>query len=60
MHNGTDEAIMFEGESTTITELVEANEDTFTPEEIDAMRALKPGESIRFDFGAHGIFEVSR
>lgn len=48
-----------DGEAVDLEELIDANREGLHPEELDAIRALQPGESITFGGGAWATFMVA-
>ncbi len=48
-----------DGEPVDLQELLDANRDGLDPDELDAIGALRPGESITFGGGAWATFVVA-
>jgi hypothetical protein len=43
----------------TLDQLLNANPDSFDEAELLRLRELQVGDSLTFDFGAHGIFVIA-
>lgn len=48
-----------DGEEVDLEELLDANRDGLDPDELDAIRAMAPGDSITFGGGAWATFVVA-